>query len=51
MEWIFFDEVEVPSRVEGPSEIIDREEMVEFARPGTPCQFISTRSLRVLTGV
>ncbi len=36
MEWIFFDEIEVPSRIEGPSQFIDREEMVGFARTWDP---------------
>jgi hypothetical protein len=31
MELIFFEEIEVPSRVDGPSQIIDRDEMVDFA--------------------
>lgn len=36
MGLIYFDEIEVPSRVEGPSRIIDREEMVEFAKIWDP---------------
>ena len=36
MELIFFDEIEIPSRLEGPSQTIDREEMVEFAKVWDP---------------
>ena len=36
MELIFFDDIEVPSFLEGPSQIIDREEMVEFAKKWDP---------------
>ena len=36
MELLFFDEIEVPSRLEGPSQIIKREEMVEFAKTWNP---------------
>ncbi len=36
MELIFFDDIEVPSRLEGPSQIVDREEMVEFAKTWNP---------------
>jgi acyl dehydratase len=36
MGLIYFDEIEVPSRVEGPNQTIDREEMVEFAKTWDP---------------
>ena len=36
MELIFFDDIEVPSRFDGTSQTIDREEMVEFARTWDP---------------
>jgi acyl dehydratase len=36
MELIFFEEIEVPSRVDGPSQIIDRDEMVDFAKTWDP---------------
>jgi acyl dehydratase len=36
MELIFFDEIEIPSSVQGPSQTIDREEMVDFAKAWDP---------------
>jgi acyl dehydratase len=36
MEWILYDDIDVPSRQEGPSQFIDREEMVEFAKTSNP---------------
>jgi len=36
MEIIYFNEIQVPSRVEGPSQIIERDEMVNFARTWDP---------------
>ncbi len=32
MELIYFDEIEVPSRLDGPGQVIDRHEMVVFFR-------------------
>jgi len=36
MELIFFDEIEIPSRLQGPGQTIDRNEMVEFAETWDP---------------
>ena len=36
MELIYFDDIEVPSRLDGPGQVIDRHEMVEFARTWDP---------------
>ena len=36
MELIYFDEIEVPSRLDGPSQTIDRDEMVAFAKTWDP---------------
>ena len=36
MELIFFDEIEVPSRLQGPSQTIDLQEMIDFAEVWDP---------------
>ena len=36
MELIFFDDIEVPSRIISPSQVVDRDEMVDFARIWNP---------------
>ncbi len=36
MDHIYFEEIEIPSRIEGPSEITDKDEMVAFAKTWDP---------------
>ncbi|MFC6636877.1 hypothetical protein GV827_22920 [Sulfitobacter sp. JBTF-M27] len=36
MKLIFFDEIEVPSRLQGPGQTIDLQEMVDFAKVWDP---------------
>ncbi|SIT12236.1 hypothetical protein SAMN05421759_1184 [Roseivivax lentus] len=36
MKLIFFDEIEVPSRLQGPSQTIDLQEMIDFAEVWDP---------------
>lgn len=36
MDFIYFEDIEVPSRVEGPSETTDKGEMVAFAKTWDP---------------
>lgn len=36
MEWIYFDDIATPSRIDGPSRIVERDDMVAFAQHWDP---------------
>ena len=36
MQWIYFDEIATPSRIEGSSRIVERDDMVAFAQRWDP---------------